>query len=99
MVDLNKIDIIPLVEIYKARENAPIEILDTPLVKLNMEFPDKEIYLKLENVQPTGSFKVRGAYNAMINADQKMLGLMPGLMPLVLGIFHKDLLGQQISLV
>lgn len=36
----------------------------TPLVRLNHDGP-AEIYLKLENLQPIGSFKIRGAYNAV----------------------------------
>ena len=36
----------------------------TPLVRLNCEGP-AEIYLKLESLQPIGSFKIRGAYNAV----------------------------------
>ena len=40
----------------------------TPLVRLNVEAP-AEIYLKLENIQPIGSFKLRGAYNAARRAD------------------------------
>jgi len=36
----------------------------TPLVRLNYEGP-AEIYLKLECLQPIGSFKIRGAYNAV----------------------------------
>ena len=39
-------------------------VLRTPIVRLNVD-PDMEIYLKLENLQPTGSFKVRGACNAI----------------------------------
>ena len=38
--------------------------LRTPLVPLNERAP-AEIYLKLENLQPIGSFKIRGARNAM----------------------------------
>ena len=37
----------------------------TPLVKLNLREAPAEIYLKLENLQPIGSFKIRGATNAM----------------------------------
>jgi threonine dehydratase len=37
----------------------------TPLVKLNLKEAPAEIYLKLENLQPIGSFKIRGATNAM----------------------------------
>ena len=37
----------------------------TPLVRLNVADAPAEIYLKLENLQPIGSFKIRGAANAM----------------------------------
>jgi threonine dehydratase len=37
----------------------------TPLVRLNVGDAPAEIYLKLENLQPIGSFKIRGASNAM----------------------------------
>ena len=40
----------------------------TPLVKLQFEDTPAEIYLKLENLQPIGSFKLRGAGNAMMLA-------------------------------
>jgi threonine dehydratase len=39
----------------------------TPLVRLYADV-DAEIYLKLENLQPIGSFKLRGAYNAIKQA-------------------------------
>lgn len=35
------------------------------MVRLNSDEPGREVYLKLENLQPTGSFKVRGASNAI----------------------------------
>ena len=42
----------------------------TPLVRLDLPFafaegPAPEIYLKLESLQPIGSFKIRGAWNAV----------------------------------
>ena len=37
----------------------------TPLVRLNFDSAPAEIYLKLENLQPIGSFKIRGAANAI----------------------------------
>lgn len=37
----------------------------TPLLRLDYPERDVEIYLKLENLQPIGSFKIRGAYNAV----------------------------------
>jgi threonine dehydratase len=37
----------------------------TPLIRLDYPERDVEIYLKLENLQPIGSFKIRGAWNAL----------------------------------
>lgn len=47
--------------------------LRTPLVRLEVEDTRGEIYLKLENLQPIGSFKIRGAANVMGLADPKEL--------------------------
>jgi threonine dehydratase len=35
----------------------------TPLVRIELDGPLRELYLKLEILQPIGSFKIRGAYN------------------------------------
>jgi threonine dehydratase len=40
----------------------------TPLLRLYVDAP-AEIYLKLENLQPIGSFKIRGAGNALAQAS------------------------------
>jgi threonine dehydratase len=48
-------------------------VLRTPLVRLNVDDAPAEIYLKLENLQPIGSFKLRGASNAMLLADPQRL--------------------------
>jgi threonine dehydratase len=45
----------------------------TPLVKLHAPESPAEIYLKLENLQPIGSFKIRGAYNAARRADPELV--------------------------
>ena len=45
----------------------------TPLVRLHAPESPAEIYLKLENLQPIGSFKIRGAYNAARRADQELV--------------------------
>lgn len=45
----------------------------TPLVRLPADIADAEIYLKLENLQPIGSFKIRGAANAMAIAGSDAL--------------------------
>ena len=67
---VKSIDLIPIGDIQKAQRVAIKEISNTPLVKLNHDVPGKEIYLKLENLQPVGSFKVRGAFNAVQNLDR-----------------------------
>src|SRR2546426_8881738 len=56
---------IPLKLIEEARERIKGTVLRTPLVRLNVEDAPADIFLKLENLQPTGSFKVRGAGNAV----------------------------------
>lgn len=45
----------------------------TPLVRLNVDSAPAEIYLKLENLQPIGSFKIRGAANAMARLSPEKL--------------------------
>jgi threonine dehydratase len=51
--------------IRQAREAIANAAIRTPLVRLNVWEAPTEIYLKLENLQPIGSFKIRGAANAM----------------------------------
>jgi len=57
--------VIPLDEIIAARERIAGAVLRTPLVRLQVLDAPAEIYLKLENLQPIGSFKLRGALNAV----------------------------------
>jgi threonine dehydratase len=52
-------------EITAARERIAGAVLRTPLVRLQAPEAPAEIYLKLENLQPIGSFKLRGALNAV----------------------------------
>jgi threonine dehydratase len=47
-------------------------VLRTPLVRLDVE-GTTEIWLKLENLQPIGSFKLRGALNAIRSAPREAL--------------------------
>src|SRR5215218_9742301 len=54
-----------LSEIKDARRTIANSAIRTPLVRLNVAGAPAEIYLKLENLQPIGSFKIRGASNAM----------------------------------
>jgi threonine dehydratase len=60
MTELPTID-----SILEARRTIAGSAIRTPLVKLNIGDTPAEIYLKLENLQPIGSFKIRGATNAI----------------------------------
>ncbi len=63
----------PLVEIEAARQRISGSALRTPLVRLTVDDAPAEIYLKLENLQPIGSFKIRGATNAIVQAGPAAL--------------------------
>ena len=64
---------IPLEEIKAAQKRIKGKVNRTPLIRLYHDEFDGEIYLKLENLQPIGSFKLRGACNAMSIATKEML--------------------------
>ncbi len=64
---------IPIAEIRAARERIVGSAIRTPLIRLNVDKAPAEIYLKLENLQPIGSFKLRGAGNAMRLATKEQL--------------------------
>jgi len=59
-------------DIVAARDRIAQYVLRTPLVRLNVDAPN-EIWLKLENLQPIGSFKLRGALNRMLSASSEDL--------------------------
>lgn len=54
---------ISLAEIQAAQGRIAGSVVRTPVIRLNMPEAHREIYLKLENLQPIGSFKIRGALN------------------------------------
>ena len=63
---------IPLEAIEQARARIASAAVRIPLVRLVVDAPC-EIYLKLECLQPIGSFKIRGATNAIRSADSAAL--------------------------
>jgi threonine dehydratase len=65
METLEPVRPITLNEVREARERIMGTVIRTPLVRLELgaNFPD--IRLKLENLQPTNSYKLRGAVNAV----------------------------------
>jgi threonine dehydratase len=60
---------IPLAAVDDAATAVYAAAVRTPLVRLDLPFADgtprPEVYLKLECLQPIGSFKLRGAFNAV----------------------------------
>ncbi|MGN6792551.1 MAG: threonine ammonia-lyase [Streptosporangiaceae bacterium] len=56
---------IDLTAIEAARKRIEGAAIRTPLVRLHSADAPAEIYLKLENLQPVNSFKIRGATNAV----------------------------------
>ena len=55
---------IALEDIEQARQRIASTVLRTPLVRLDLG-DRRELYLKLENLQPTNAYKIRGAANAV----------------------------------
>ena len=62
-----------LAEIQDARGVIAGSAIRTPLVQFNVREAPAEIYLKLENLQPIGSFKVRGAANVIGHTASEVL--------------------------
>ena len=72
-------ELVTLTEVLAARERIRDEIYETPLLSsaaLNSS-TNCRAFLKAENFQRTGSFKVRGALNAMsqLSAEQRLAGV------------------------
>jgi threonine dehydratase len=61
--------VIGLPDIEAAQARIAGQVMRTPLVRLYVEGAPAEIYLKLENLQPINSFKIRGATNAVMLAS------------------------------
>ena len=75
MVSVTTISPVSLDDIRAARGRIADSVVRTPLLRLNAD--GTEIYLKLENLQPIGSFKLRGAGNAiaLVSPDQLVNGV------------------------
>src|SRR5262245_26247780 len=68
---------IQLSDIEEARKNVAGTVLRTPLVRLELGSDTPEIWLKLENLQPTNAYKIRGAANAVsqLSAEDRAKGV------------------------
>lgn len=62
-----------LADVYRARQRLAGRVAQTPLLASASlaERAGVPVYLKLETVQPTGSFKLRGATNALVQLAQE----------------------------
>ena len=60
-----------LSDIEAARLNVAGMLLRTPLVRLDLGQGGPDIRLKLENLQPTNAYKIRGAANAVANLSDE----------------------------
>src|SRR5512137_40082 len=72
---------ITLADIRQARTNIASHIHRTPLLHSNSlsVLSGAEVYLKLENLQKTGSFKVRGAFNKLLAVrEEKVIAASMG---------------------
>lgn len=67
---------VALEDVLAARQRLGSSILRTPLIPWNGPAGRAKVYLKLDNLQPTGSFKVRGAGNSLALALER--GTVPG---------------------
>ena len=68
---------IALADIEDARARISGTVLRTPLVRLDTGSGGPQIYLKLENLQPTNAYKIRGAANAVarLSPEQRARGV------------------------
>ena len=78
-VKKDKVDImLTLDSLYQASFALSQVARVTDLIRAPRMFPDNEVYLKTENLQLTGSFKLRGAYNkiARLSEEEKKKGVV-----------------------
>jgi threonine dehydratase len=70
--------IVTIDDIRQARERIANVAYRTPLVRFFAVEGDGEFWLKLESLQPIGSFKLRGAYNkiAQLSAEERQRGVI-----------------------
>ncbi|MGE5232050.1 MAG: threonine ammonia-lyase [Deltaproteobacteria bacterium] len=68
---------IPFSMVEDARRHVYEAAIRTPLVRLRQDGGPADVYLKLENLQPIGSFKIRGAWNAvrLLPPDERRRGV------------------------
>jgi threonine dehydratase len=71
-------DMIESEDVEAARRRLQGVALRTPLVPCPRSEEDRALYFKPENLQPTGAFKLRGAYNKIsaLSSGERSLGVV-----------------------
>ena len=84
---------VSLESIRAAHERLPREVVHTPLVPLRVDGEERKIFLKLENLGPIGSFKLRGAANALASGtgDEGVYTASAGNMAQAVGWMAREL--------
>ena len=80
-------------KVYKASHVLKEVIRETDLIKAPKINKEADVYLKTENLQVTGSFKVRGAYFKISQLSEEELlaaGIHPTTVRLSIGTEHID---------
>ncbi len=78
---LPRMSFVTLDEVRAAAERLPSIVRHTPLWPCALDWTqvgDERLFLKLENMQPTGAFKIRAAFNmaASLTPEQRRMGLV-----------------------
>ena len=62
--------LISLTDIQAAAERIADAVVRTPLISATWADPQRPLWIKPENLQPIGAFKIRGAFNAVGNLSE-----------------------------
>ncbi|MFT5132915.1 MAG: threonine dehydratase [Gammaproteobacteria bacterium] len=70
---MNNLRPVSLEELHAAAQRIKSVINRTPLIKLNVQDAPAEIYLKMENLQAIGSFKIRPGASVILNVEKEKI--------------------------
>jgi threonine dehydratase len=66
------VQLVTVEDIRAAADRVRDAIVRTPLLRAGWADPDRPLWIKPENLQPVGAFKVRGAFNAVSRLDESV---------------------------
>jgi threo-3-hydroxy-L-aspartate ammonia-lyase len=64
------VQLITLEDVRAAADRIKGAVVRTPLIPARWADPERPLWIKPENLQPIGAFKIRGAFNAIGNLDE-----------------------------